>query len=251
MISSKQINLQTDFESQKIIGNKLYLEGIMTSSSRDLDNDMEITTPNALKKAINQFLNLPILIEHGNTQKYRSQNVGELIKLEYSPEDYIVDSPTQEPMQIKVFVVINNAEAIQDISKGNLAGFSLKWSVKNYLIDKRTRKNINTEIEPLELTLTKKPSNQDCYFKIICDDENVQKYLQKSWKYEKEIVKVKSIYKNEFDNLFCDLEYTVKQKSAYKIPIEDIKTPIFFKFKVIKKPICFKFKVVSLKHQKK
>lgn len=220
---------------QKLVDGKLYLTGFMSTSSKDLDGERNIITPNALKLANSKLIGLPIKIEHGFTQKYKLKTVGELLKLEFSPENYQIDSPEVLEMEIKVFVVITDKWAIEDVLNGNLSGFSLRWTMINYLINPKTRQELSTQIEPVELTLTKNPANQDCYFKIISTPEMVKSYLDKVWQYQGQVVKVKSVYKNQFDNLFCDLEFQKeKVKSATKIPVENIlpNCKLIFKTKI-------------------
>lgn len=240
-------NFSTSKLETELIDGKLYATGIMTSSQKDLEGERNIITPNALKKAIDKFLGLKILAEHGKTRKYQSRPLGTILKLEYTPKEYEIDTPVALRMEIKVFVEITDKEAIQDILNGNFTGFSLKWEDLNLLYNPRTKQELSTEINPIELTLTKNPANQDCFFKVISTEKMVKDYLAMTWQYEKSNVKIKSIYKNEFNNLFCDLEFKTKQKSAYKIPIEEIKEPIYLKFSV-KEPIVLKFKMKSVKN---
>src|SRR5574343_166829 len=234
----------------ELIDGKLYATGIMTSSQKNLQGERNIITPNALKKAIDKFLGLKILAEHGQTRKYQSRPLGTILKLEYTPKEYEIDTPVALRMEIKVCVEITDKEAILDIINGNFTGFSLKWEDLNLLYNPRTKQELSTEINPIELTLTRNPANQDCFFKVISTEKMVKDYLAMTWQYEKSNVKIKSIYKNEFGNLFCDLEFKTKQKSAYKIPIEEIKEPIYLKFSVKKNPIVLKFKMKSVKNPK-
>lgn len=226
------LNLQGQITNSNEVDGGLYIEGEMFNSKKDLDGEMDIITPNAFEMALPEFLSIPMIVEHGQTRKYQKNKIQyENIRYEYLPKDYKMDTPKLLPMSIKVSMIIKDKNVIEDIKNGNLSGFSLNWLIIEGRKDLRTGAELYTEIKPVELTLTKNPAKKDCYFQIITNDELVKEYLAKTWQYEKSNVKIKSIYKNEFNNLFCDVEHLGTKQKSFKIPVENIKSkPVLFLF---------------------
>lgn len=228
------LNLQGQITNSNEVDGGLYIEGEMFNSKKDLDGEMDIITPNAFEMALPEFLSIPMIVEHGQTRKYQKNKIQyENIRYEYLPKDYKMDTPKLLPMSIKVSMIIKDKNVIEDIKNGNLSGFSLNWLIIEGRKDLRTGAELYTEIKPVELTLTKNPAKKDCYFQIITNDELVKEYLAKTWQYEKSNVKIKSIYKNEFNNLFCDVEHLGTKQKSFKVPVENIKSKpiLFFKMK--------------------
>ena len=246
------LNLQGQITNSNEVDGGLYIEGEMFNSKKDLDGEMDIITPNAFEMALPEFLSIPLIVEHGQTRKYSKNKIQyENIRYEYLPKDYKMDTPKLLPMSIKVSMIIKDKNVIEDIENGNLSGFSLNWQIIEGRKDLKTGAELYTEIKPTELTLTKNPAKKDCNFQIISNDKMVQEYLAKTWQYEKSNVKIKSVYKNEFNNLFCDVEHLNSKQKSFKIPVENIKSKpiLFFKMKSKPKPILF-FKMKSVKNPK-
>ena len=235
------LNLQGQITNSNEVSGGLYIEGEMFNSKKDSHGEIDIITPNAFENALPEFLSIPLIVEHGQVRKYNNTKIQyENLRYEYLPKNYNLDTPKLLPMSIKVSMVVKDKNVIEDIKNGNLSGFSLNWLIIEGRKDLRTGAEFYTEIKPIELTLTKNPSKKNCYFQIISNDKMVEEYLAKTWQYEKSNVKIKSVYKNEFDNLFCDVEHLNSKQKSFKIPVENIKSKpkpvLFFKMKSAKNP---------------
>lgn len=151
----------------------LIIRGVASTNTLDREGEAITITPNALKNALPGFYqkNSPVLVEHGLTELFGQRPVGKVLNMEYSPEEYNLDSSEPLDMEITAVCIITDAEAIKYILEGVLGSFSLGWHV-NGEAWKKGSQQLHTNITIDELTICEIPVNPDANFTIINTQED-------------------------------------------------------------------------------
>jgi hypothetical protein len=142
----------------------LWITGIATTNRVDRENESLTITPRAFIKANEEFMKkgAPVWVEHGATEKYGEQSVGRVVSMDYFPKRKIdLDSPTPPRMKIKAVCKITDKDAVQDILKGELEGFSISLRANSNYVSPDGTYYILTDIEFNELTICKRAMNPD------------------------------------------------------------------------------------------
>jgi len=204
----------------------LVIRGTATTNHLDKHGESITISPNAFKQSYKKFIDKggKIMAEHGFERKYGNRQLGNVLNMEYAPEDYSIDSPKPLEMKIDVVANITDQELIQDILANKKTSFSLNWKTLNWLTNQKTKQRIDTEVEINELTVTGDPANPKAKFTVVTDEELAKQYkLGERVKVFDTIGNVKTVYVDNDNHYYVDVEFEdeiVNMKTASKIPFE-------------------------------
>jgi hypothetical protein len=218
----------------------LIVSGIASTNSKDKEDEAITITPKALKDALPSFYanNAPMKVEHAVfknnitgeiftpnqthfTQdcswcfpEFADRNVGKVLNMSYSPEEYDIDSPNPLKMEITAVGYVFDPLAIQKILNGDLGSFSLAWQPLAEPWKRENGQELHTAIKINELTFCKVPMNPDAQiesFKVVTDEDLEKQYGlkmgQEVMAYDR-VGKLKSVLVNANGELNYELEYS-------------------------------------------
>ena len=92
----------------------LVIRGTATTNHLDKHGESITISPNAFKNAYKSFIDKggKIMAEHGFERKYGNRQLGNVLNMEYSPEDYSIDSP--KPLEMKIDVLRSGFERVYE-----------------------------------------------------------------------------------------------------------------------------------------
>jgi len=208
----------------------LVIRGTATTNHLDRHGESITISPNAFKNAYKSFIDKggKIMAEHGFERKYGNRQLGNVLNMEYAPEDYSIDSPKPLEMKIDVVANITDEELIQDILANKKTSFSLNWKTLNWLVNQKTKQRIDTEVIINELTVTCYPSNPKAKFSVVTDESLAKQYkLSERVKVFDTIGNVKTVYVDNNNHYYVDVEFEdeiINMKTVSKIPFESLDT---------------------------
>lgn len=198
---------------------KLFFKGIASTNSPDLDGEILLITPNALRNAWPHFVakGAPIKVEHGLDPHFRQKSVGTVTQMQYTPDNIDLDTPNWPRIEILVTGVVTDLDAIKSILSGEKTKLSLSWGVESSLVNpKNPAQEMHTAISIRELSICAQGVNTDAKLDIITESE-----LKTGNKLDifGQIATIKS-----FDNEYLELDFDNVKMKAVKVKYRNNET---------------------------
>lgn len=199
-IKINNIKFNIEIQNQNEGEDFLIIQGTATTNRKDSDKDICIITPLAIQNYIKEYKEIKMDVDHSyfynkttgvfsnahnkkfvegqdawQNVKYKDRIIGQVLVLEYRPKGISFDDIDLENMPkivMKCVCKITDKEAIEDIKKGKLTGFSLMWSGQKFTAGKNIL--LYSQLDTLVLTVTAQPKNDDCNDLVVADNQEVK-----------------------------------------------------------------------------